>query len=80
MLLKHGTHGSRTLDISRADYNVEDARRVVDFVYGNFPDRTSIDLLPDVSDAILDGASMDPVMALHQMIKAQTEEKGSTLE
>ncbi len=75
VLLRNETHGSRTLDISLANYNVEAARRVVDFAYDRFPDRASIDLLTDISGDILDSASIDPVMALHQAIQAQIEEK-----
>lgn len=75
VLLKHRTHGSRTLDISRVNYNPDEVKSVLDFLYGNFNGSAEIELLPDISADALESASTDPVVALHEYVKARIEEQ-----
>ncbi|MEW5896625.1 MAG: hypothetical protein AB1668_02965 [Nanoarchaeota archaeon] len=71
ILLKHGTHGSRTLDINRTRYNIESVREVVDALYRAFPTPEQLSQLRDTSAGALEEMSMQPVMALHQLVKEQ---------
>lgn len=67
ILLKHRTHGSRTLDINRTRYDVEAVRKVIDLLYQALPTPAQFSQLRDVSFEVLEEQSMHPVAALHRL-------------
>lgn len=75
ILLKHGVHGSATLEISRVKYPHDQVREVIDFVYDNFSTTEYIAQLPDISDVILDEHALRPVLALIEYSKEQVQKQ-----
>lgn len=69
MLLRHGVHGSRTLEVSRTSYPLDRMNEVMDFLYHNFSTPEKIDRLNDISTKVLEELAFQPVMALHKKVK-----------
>ncbi len=74
-LLNHGTHGSRTLDVSKTNYPVVEVRQFLDIIYTSFGDIENLKQLKDVSQDVLEECSIKPVRTLLENIR-----KGQILE
>lgn len=73
VLIKHGTHGSETLDISRASYPKNEVEMVLDALYQSITAFEQIRELRDVSSEALEEASIPPIIKLHQLLEMQTK-------
>ena len=68
-LLRHSTHGSRTIEISRQQYDPELAAELMDFVYGEFSDHKVLSQVEDASEQALNEAALLPIVALHKILQ-----------
>jgi hypothetical protein len=66
LMLKHGVHGSRTLNITSTGYSPETARGIMDAIYAGLAEPSAIESLPDIYDDVLKSYSFRPIAALHE--------------
>jgi len=71
VLLKHGTHSSKTLDISRMNYDPKEVCEVTDAVYAGLSTPEQREELADVSEMVLEELTMQPALALHNYLQEQ---------
>lgn len=65
VLLKHGTHGSKTLEIDRMYYSRDSVSKGLDFLYSGI-DCRAYRLLKDQTQSDLEELSIPPLLALNQ--------------
>ncbi len=78
ILLRHGVHGSRTLDINRTKYNVEEIKEVIDALCTTFSTPEQILQLPDVTSKVINELSIAALIQLHERIKEMIEEQSKS--
>lgn len=65
VLLKHRTHESKTLQISRVNYDIKETIDLMDVLYSGFSSAEDITQLKDVSESVLEHMAEQPLMILH---------------
>jgi len=84
VLLKHMTNSSKTFEIDRYKYNIEEVRSILDAVYSGL-NKDGILKLEDISREFLEDYAEQPVIALHQMssinqiVQEQKKNKGLSI-
>lgn len=68
VLLKHGVHSSKILELSVVNYNSKEVGNVVDAVYSGLLQRKNIDLLMDISDRVLEDLALRPIVELNDRL------------
>ncbi len=74
ILLKHRTHGSRTLEISRINYPLDEVQEVMDSIYASFSRPEEIALLKDITEQKLDKISLATLIRLMEFFKQRSLE------
>lgn len=74
VLLRHGTHGSKTLEINRVEYDLEEVSSVIEFLYNNYNINEEITKLRDDSDSMLEKTATEPIIELHNLIMRKIAE------
>jgi hypothetical protein len=72
IMLKHRVHGSKTLEISRVQYDIKQVQGVIDAVYSGLNTPKQIAQLEDVSEKFLEQLAAQPIAELHKMIMINT--------
>jgi len=70
-LVKHRTHGSRTLEVSRQNYDPAEVNDIIGRLYAGLSSIPEMEKVHDITDKILDEEACLPLVALHKMVEEQ---------